>query len=374
MKNQTVLAICAVSVVAVLFSGYGNLSAGGQVSQESMARLRTEKVRFDVPQGEIVLMQGQPSFISLCRAAALPGVPVSLTNPTRGNSMMGAGVCGMTNMPGSTDNPTGGNPPYHFDTEFSFTPFGLTLNGTTGFISGRPTQPGRFHFKVCAYDASGNKSKCEDMRIRVIKKEEKKNKKNDAKDQKSADQDAAEGEPFNATPSLDKWGHAGSPMTKILVASAAGVGGGLGALYASDYISKQIDSGGSGGSSPSSSGSSGTGSSGGMTYGGGASFNCTYNAGGVVNSCAGSTITVNITVPMSVGSSLKLSTNHIQSNVTTTTKANPPGSVTFQGFSGGGWTTGCGSPVTRLDLFNVSASSSVVVASVSGLSLPVTCR
>lgn len=115
------------------------------------------------------------------------------------------------------------------------------------------------------------------------------------------------------------------------------------------------------------------GSSGSMRFVSG-SFSCTYNGGGIVNSCAGSTITVNITVPMAVGSALKLSTNHIQSTGTVRSTANPPGNVTFSGFSGGGWFDQCGPPVTRLDLFNTSVSSSAVVANVTGLSLPVTCR
>jgi hypothetical protein len=103
------------------------------------------------------------------------------------------------------------------------------------------------------------------------------------------------------------------------------------------------------------------------------SFNCTYNAGGVVNSCSGSSVTVNITVPMSVGSSLKLFTNHIQSLGSVQTTANPPGNVTFNGFSPGGWFDQCGPPVTQLGVANLSVSTSLV-ASVSGLSLPVTCR
>jgi hypothetical protein len=115
------------------------------------------------------------------------------------------------------------------------------------------------------------------------------------------------------------------------------------------------------------------GSSGGMTYVSGG-FSCTYNSGGIVNSCGGSTITVNITKGMNVGSNLKLLTNHIQSVGLVPTTANPPGRVTFSGFSGGGWFDQCGPAVTRLSLINTSVSSSTIVAEVSGLSLPLTCR
>jgi hypothetical protein len=371
MRNQSIPSVAASSVAALLCIGSA-LSVSGQVSRESMQKLRVEKLRFNVPTREIVVDQGQPIFLGLCQASAVPGIATSLTLPTRAN-MMGAGVCGMTNVTGSTTNPVGGNPPYSFTVEHNFMPFGLTLNNTTGFIAGVPTQPGSRTIRVCATDLSMNVD-CKPIKITVRKKKEEKKKK-DAKD--AGNQKADAGEPTNVTPPPGEWSHGGgAPVGKIVGAAAASAAGIAGGLYASDYISKQVDSGGSSTPSGSSSsgGSSGSSTAGGMTYGGGASFNCTYNAGGVVNSCAGSTITVNITVPMSVGSSLKLSTNHIQSNVTTTTKTNPPGTVTFSGFSGGGWTTSCGPPVTTLTLLNLSVSSSATVASVSGLSLPVTCR
>jgi hypothetical protein len=378
MPNRTRTAT-ALLLATLMYLGPGSMGASGQVSQESMKTLRVEKVRFEVPRGEIRVMQGQPMFISLCQAAALPGVPVSLTNPSRLNSMMGAGVCGMTNMPGATNNPTGGNPPYHFDTEFSFPPFGLQLNNTTGFLSGRPTQPGNYRFNVCAYDASGNKSVCQDMRIRVLKKEDKK-KKRDSKDQSADNQNAFAGEPIDATPAFDQWksgestgvkSSSGPSKGRIIGAVAAGTGAGVAGLMVGDYMSKQaLEEAGLGSSSGGSSGGSGSG--GGMTFVGG-SFNCTYNAGGVVSSCANSSITVNITMKFAAGSRLKLATDSISSLDLFTTTASAPGNVTFRTFSGGGWFDRCGPAQTRLLLVNTSVSTSAV-ASVSGLSVPITCR
>lgn len=371
MRNQTIHRVGALSIAALLCMG-STISVGGQVSRESMQKLRVEKLRFNVPSREIIVDQGQPIFLSLCQASAVPGIATSLTLPTRAH-MMGAGVCGMTNVTGSTTNPVGGNPPYSFTVEHNFMPFGLTLNNTTGFIAGVPSQPGSRTISVCATDLSMNVD-CKPIKITVRKKKEEKKKK-DSKD--AGNQKADAGEPIDVTPPPAEWGHGGGfPVGKVVGAAAGSAAGIVGGMYASDYISKQIDSGGSSASSGSSSsgGSSGSGTVGGMTYGGGASFNCAYNAGGIVTSCAGSSITVNITVPMSVGSNLKLSTNHIQSNGVVATRSNPPGTVTFSGFSGGGWFDQCGPPITRLDLFNTSVSSSTVVASVSGLSLPVTCR
>jgi len=114
-------------------------------------------------------------------------------------------------------------------------------------------------------------------------------------------------------------------------------------------------------------------SGGGMTYTRG-DFKCTFNAGGIVNSCAGSSITVNITARMSTGSSLKLLTDQgILSNTVVLSRTDPPGSVTFTGFSGGGWFDRCGGPVTRLSLINTN-NPNVVIATASNLSIPIACR
>jgi len=379
MPNRTRTAT-ALLLATLMYLGSGNMGASGQVSQESMKTLRYEKVMFQVPRGEIRVMQGQPMFISLCQAAALPGVPVSLTNPSRLNSMMGAGVCGMTNMPGATNNPTGGNPPYHFDTEFSFPPFGLQLNNTTGFLSGRPTQPGNYRFNVCAYDASGNKSDCQDMRIRVLKKEDKKKK--DSKDQSADNQNAFAGEPIDATPAFDQWksgeatgvkSSSGPSATRVIGAVAAGTGAAVAGIMVGDYMSKQaLKDAGVGSSSGGSTG--GNTSGGGMTFVSPGVFNCTYNAGGIVNSCSNSFIKVNITMKFAAGSRLKLITDGaLQSGLYTTTSSNAPGEVTFSGFGGSGG-SGCAPTVRQLGLINTSVSTSTIVANVSGLALQVICR
>ena len=104
----------------------------------------------------------------------------------------------------------------------------------------------------------------------------------------------------------------------------------------------------------------------------GGTFNCTFNAGGIVNSCAGSSITVNIGVRIPAGSSLRLAADSILSAVIQNS-TDPPGQMTFTTFSGGGWFDRCGPPVTSLRLIN-TANPNVTIASVTGLSLPITCR
>ena len=78
------------------------------------------------------------------------------------------------------------------------------------------------------------------------------------------------------------------------------------------------------------------------------------------------------TMKFAAGSRLKLLTEgSLQSGLYTTTSGNAPGQVTFSGFSG---TQTCQPTVRTLGLMNTSVSTSVIVASVSGLSLPVVCR
>ena len=64
-------------------------------------------------------------------------------------------------------NPSGGNPPYHFqmDSGSGFPPMGLTLN-PDGTITGTPTVVGNTSFRVCAVDQSGTQA-CDDTYIDV---------------------------------------------------------------------------------------------------------------------------------------------------------------------------------------------------------------
>ena len=108
-----------------------------------------------------------------------------------------------------------------------------------------------------------------------------------------------------------------------------------------------------------------------MTYVGGV-FNCTYNAGGVVSSCANSNITVNIGVRIPAGSSLRLAAGVGIRSTVAVSPADPPGVMTFTGFSGGGWfEPSCGPTQTTLNLMNATGA---VIATVTGLSIPITCR
>lgn len=68
----------------------------------------------------------------------------------------------------SATNPTGGQPPYHFqlDSGSGFPPMGMSLN-LNGILAGTPTQRGKYNFKVCAVDLSGNQA-CKPIEIQVI--------------------------------------------------------------------------------------------------------------------------------------------------------------------------------------------------------------
>jgi hypothetical protein len=59
----------------------------------------------------------------------------------------------------TTDNPMGGQPPYHFalDSGAGFPPFGISLN-LNGLLSGTPIEAGKRTFRVCAVDQTGTQS------------------------------------------------------------------------------------------------------------------------------------------------------------------------------------------------------------------------
>ena len=111
------------------------------------------------------------------------------------------------------------------------------------------------------------------------------------------------------------------------------------------------------------------GGSGGMTYVDSQGIVCFYNAGGVLSNCSGQVV-VNITNKIAVGSTIRLQGSFWGGNRTTT--SSPPGSINF--FLTGGAGQSCPGPLTSLALTNLSESSSTVIASVGGISIPVNCR
>jgi hypothetical protein len=113
----------------------------------------------------------------------------------------------------------------------------------------------------------------------------------------------------------------------------------------------------------------GGGESGSMTLGAAGVITCLYNAGGVLSNCSGN-ILVNITNKIAIGSTLRLSGSFWGGN--RVTEKSPPGSINF--FMTGGAGTSCPGPLTSLALVNLSVSSSTVIASLGGISIPVTCR
>jgi hypothetical protein len=80
--------------------------------------------------------------------AGAPGCPVITVNPPT----LPAGVIGTPYN--QTISATGGTAPYTFTITSGALPNGLTLNATTGVISGTPTTAGQFSFTITATDAN----------------------------------------------------------------------------------------------------------------------------------------------------------------------------------------------------------------------------
>jgi hypothetical protein len=173
---------------------------------------------------------------------------------------------------------------------------------------------------------------------------------------------AAPGDPVDpGSPAVAKAkGGGGSAVKAVIGVTAAGAAGVAGYLALKNGLPNL---GGIGGGSGGDSGGISL-----VSY----AFNCSFNAGGVVNSCANSVVVVHVTVNVPVGSNLKLFTDNIFSTGVFTTTTSQPFDATFRGFSGGGWFNQCGPPITQLNLANLSVSTSSI-ASLSGLSLSIKC-
>jgi hypothetical protein len=152
------LAFCSLSSGPLL--GFGQLS----LVTRPPAVLPFDTVQFRAPRGPFVIAVGQTISIALCQTNR--GAVQNLVAPNGGRP--DAGNCGWVNMPDGTTNPTGGNPPYHFQlaTMGGFAPFGVTLHPTTGFLTGVAKWPGTRTFQVCAVDMSEN-WKCDPITITI---------------------------------------------------------------------------------------------------------------------------------------------------------------------------------------------------------------
>ncbi len=102
------------------------------------------------PSGPLVFAAGSPP-------PASPGTKYQYSfctpAPTTSTDLCGPG----------TANPSGGNPPYHFELGpgVGFPPMGISLN-LNGLLTGTPSTTGTSHFQVCAVDLSQNRV-CRDV-------------------------------------------------------------------------------------------------------------------------------------------------------------------------------------------------------------------
>ena len=146
-----------------------------------------------------------------------------------------------------------------------------------------------------------------------------------------------------------------SPVARVGLATGAVLGGlYLGKYVADQYATLDGDTGGSAG----------------MTLEAPAVITCIYNAGGVLSNCSGN-ILVKIDNKVAAGSTLRLNGAAFGGNRTISTSL--PGSINFF-LTGGAGGTSCPGPVTSLALLNLSVSTSTVIASAGGFTIPVTCR
>ena len=111
------------------------------------------------PTGPGPLAFDAPAMLEPARVG-VPYPPYSFCTPTPTPS----GLCGT--FPATT-NPTGGNPPYHFQlgSGVGFPPFGISLS-LNGILSGTASIQGSRTFSVCAVDLSAN-SICRNVTLNV---------------------------------------------------------------------------------------------------------------------------------------------------------------------------------------------------------------
>ena len=130
MKNLLIFGVAVLFVIVVFMSGC--------VTQQSETSGKSSPVQFTVitplPEGRV----GEPYIYSFCKPDC-----------TDEND-----ICGSSANP--SENPTGGNGPYHFqlDSGSGFPPLGLTLY-PNGLLMGTPTVAGEKTFTVCAVDMGG---------------------------------------------------------------------------------------------------------------------------------------------------------------------------------------------------------------------------
>lgn len=129
-------------VVAVLISGC--IDQRDQISEPS------SPVQFTAPTQLPDATVGEPYVYSFCKP-----------DRTDENDLCGSSV-------NPSQNPTGGNEPYHFQLESGrgFPPFGLTLF-PNGLLMGTPTAAGERTFTVCAVD-QGAHQRCAQTSLNVV--------------------------------------------------------------------------------------------------------------------------------------------------------------------------------------------------------------
>jgi hypothetical protein len=156
----TVVTLTATPLTGSTFTGWSGACSGTGPCSVTMDANKAVTATFGTappPGGPLVFTApatlppatvGVPYTYNFCTPA--PATPTSACGP----------------MPPTT-NPTGGNPPYHFQlgSGVGFPPMHLSL-GKDGQLTGTPTAPGTSTFQVCAIDLSAN-SVCQTVMLTV---------------------------------------------------------------------------------------------------------------------------------------------------------------------------------------------------------------
>lgn len=160
MRKITISPALLLIVVVMLSGCVQNTAQNNEGSYADEGTLQDE----EGPYAGEETSQSQIYFYAYTLPDAVVGVPYNYSfcdpAPTNVNDLCGALE--------DSNNPNGGNHPYHFTlgSGIGFQQFGLLLN-LNGLLAGTPTTTGTRTFNVCAVDLSGNQE-CDNVTLTVV--------------------------------------------------------------------------------------------------------------------------------------------------------------------------------------------------------------